>query len=572
MAEKPTYDELKQKVSSLEQETAALKRIKEALTQSEKNLARALDANEAGYYEHSVDNLTGCYFSQKWAEILGYKIEELPSRHKPFPWSWWEERLHPDHRQAILQAYDDFIAGRTDIFKAEFLVRHKSGEWRWIKARAKAVERDEKGRAIAVAATNEDITDHKNMIKSLRASEERYRDLVDHANDLIQAVKSDGSFLYVNRAWRETLGYSEAEVATLSIYDIVHPGNQAKCNKIFQCIADDQRIPKVELALDTKDGREIIVEGNVSCKVVDNEPVFSRAIFRDITKRKKAEKILRKAFEVLENRVKKRTAELASTNTKLQQEIEERKHAEETLRSFAADLEQRNRDLQDFTHTVSHDLQEPLMLIRTFSDRLCVKCNDLLTEQGREYLNRINKASRQMQNLIEGLLKYSRVTTKARPFVAVDLDQVVSEVISDLEMRIEQTGGRIEVGKLNVIEADPLQMHQLLQNLISNALKFHHPGEKPCVKIFSSLPGKKENHDRRISICVQDNGIGFEKKYADRIFSLFQRLQSHHKYEGAGIGLSICKKIVERHSGSISAESGRGQGAKFIINLPLKQK
>src|SRR5919202_6413664 len=183
-----------------------------------------------------------------------------------------------------------------------------------------------------------------------------------------------------------------------------------------------------------------------------------------------------------------------------------------------------------------------------------------------------------MQTLINYLLTPSRIRTKAQPFIPVDLAQVVREVLSDLEVRIEQSKGQVEVDELPTLDADPLQMRQLLQNLIGNALKFHPKVEPPRVRIYSQLlkaedpkPLGNSAKDTLCQICVEDNGIGFDEEYLDRIFNPFQRLHGRNDYEGTGMGLAICRKIVERHNGSITAQSSRGQGSTFIVTLPLKQ-
>ena len=242
------------------------------------------------------------------------------------------------------------------------------------------------------------------------------------------------------------------------------------------------------------------------------------------------------------------------------------------------ELTRSNRELQQFASIASHDLQEPLRKIQAFGNRLKEKYGETLTDQGRDYLERMQNAAQRMQTLIDDLLTLSRITTKAQPFVPVNLTQVTQEVLSDLEVRIQQTEGRVEVGELPTIDADPLQMRQLLQNLISNALKFHRDEEPQVVKIYSQRLENPENHPTEGStvaefcqIIVEDRGIGFDEKYLDRIFNVFQRLHSRSEYEGTGMGLAICRKIAERHGGSLTGKSTPGQGAKFIVTLPIKQ-
>ena len=252
-------------------------------------------------------------------------------------------------------------------------------------------------------------------------------------------------------------------------------------------------------------------------------------------------------------------------------DITERKDGEEKLRRFAEQLERSNSELQNFASVASHDLQEPLRKIQAFGDRLKAKCSDGLGELGLDYLGRMQNAAQRMQILIQDLLKLSRVTSRAQPFERCDLAAIAQAVISDLEVAIEQSGGKIEVGKLPTIDADPLQMRQLFQNLISNGLKFRVPNTPPCVQISgAAIPA--DDGDDLCQLVFTDNGIGFEEKFAEQIFVVFQRLHGRTEFEGTGIGLAVCRKITDRHGGSIVAKSTEGHGAKFIVTLPVKQR
>ena len=256
-------------------------------------------------------------------------------------------------------------------------------------------------------------------------------------------------------------------------------------------------------------------------------------------------------------------------------DITNRKRAEEELKILTANLEVSNRELQDFASVASHDLQEPLRKILAFGDRLKSKCGDTLSEQGQDYLQRMMDAAQRMRNLIDNLLTLSRVSSQGNPIVQVDLAVVAAQVISDLEVAIEQSEGRVEVGELPTIDADATQMRQLLQNLISNALKFHKPDEPIIVKVNSRIFYHYTLHNpegsratRMLEITVEDTGIGFDETYSDRIFKVFQRLHGKDKYAGTGLGLAVCRKIAERHNGTITAKSKPGKGAKFIVTLP----
>ncbi|MGD0231527.1 MAG: CHASE3 domain-containing protein [Syntrophorhabdales bacterium] len=251
-------------------------------------------------------------------------------------------------------------------------------------------------------------------------------------------------------------------------------------------------------------------------------------------------------------------------------DISERKRADEEIKRYASQLELSNRELQDFAFVASHDLQEPLRKIQAFGDRLKTGYSERLDAKGMDFLGRMQSAAVRMQALIQALLTYSRVTTKAQPFSITDLGKIAREVADDLETRMVETGGRLEIGDLPQIEADPTQMRQLIQNLVGNALKFHGD-EKPVVKVYSRKAGQERTRDGRYLIFVEDNGIGFDEKYLDRIFTPFQRLHGREEYEGTGIGLAICRKIVDRHGGSITARSAVGKGTTFIVTLPMKQ-
>jgi PAS domain S-box-containing protein len=313
---------------------------------------------------------------------------------------------------------------------------------------------------------------------------------------------------------------------------------------------------------------------------------FSDRILKDLApvvdslaryiERRRAAEALERAHAELEERVQERTADLANANTAMRQEVAVRKEAEERAQAFAAELQRSNQELERFASVASHDLQEPLRKIQAFGDRLQSKIGDTVDETSREYLIRMRAAAARMRTLINDLLTFSRVGTRALTLARVDLRQEAEQVVSDLENRIQQADGRVELGPLATINADALQMRQLLQNLIANGLKFHRPGVPPVVRVEGRFVGADASNgdsrtERSYEITVSDNGIGFEEAYLDRIFELFQRLHGRNEYEGTGIGLAICRKIVERHGGTITARSSPGQGATFIVNLPYRE-
>ncbi len=262
---------------------------------------------------------------------------------------------------------------------------------------------------------------------------------------------------------------------------------------------------------------------------------------------------------------------LERANVELTDEVTERKRMQEELELLTTKLERSNLELQQFASVASHDLQEPLRKIIVFGGRLSDKAGAELGPQARDYLSRMTNAAERMQSLIRDLLAFSRVATRAEPFQNVNLGSVAREVVGDLEVLIEKTGARVELGELPEIEADPFQVRQLLQNLIANALKFHRRGVAPVVQLQSKPVRDNGPGHPSWEIRVSDNGIGFEEKYVDRIFSPFQRLHGRDEYEGSGMGLAICHRIVERHGGRIAVKSSPGEGSTFILSVPAEQ-
>jgi PAS domain S-box-containing protein len=319
----------------------------------------------------------------------------------------------------------------------------------------------------------------------------------------------------------------------------------------------------------------------------------------DITQQKQTDTTLRRLNETLETRVQDRTIELSQVNQHLKCQLSERKQVEDELRSLTYCLQQSNQELEHFAFIASHDLKEPLRTIHNFSGLLAKRYHHQLDAAGQDYLQRIRRACRRMQTLIDDLLALSQITTQAQPFIPVDLNRIVPNVLLALEAKIQETQAEIKVEPLPTIEADPAQIYQLLQNLISNALKFHG-SNPPDIKIYSQIvvrsmssiqpsdspPAQADSSQADPSqadpsqadpsqtemlcqILVEDQGIGFDEQYLDRIFKPFERLQSHNEYNGTGIGLAICRKIAERHKGSVTAKSKPGYGATFIVSLPM---
>jgi PAS domain S-box-containing protein len=397
----------------------------------------------------------------------------------------------------------------------------------------------------------EDITDRKREEQVLRESEKRLQAIIENLNEGLAISDLSGQLTYFNQPGLEMHGFSSLEEALLKL---------PQFHEMFELSSLDGSVLKFE---------EWPLARVIAGEVLADYEVCLRRTDKDW------QAILGYAGAIVKARNGQPLAFLTITD------MTKRKRVEEKLKLYSAKLERSNGELQDFAQIASHDLHEPLRKILAFGDRLKRKAGESLDEECRDYLQRITSAAARMQSLITDLMTFSRVETKAQTFVAADLGVIAREVSADLETRIEQTGGRIEIEELPTIDADPVQMRQLLQNLIGNSLKYYRAGVPPVIRIYS----QKLNERRRDSITksgcldqkqlcqilVADHGIGFDEKYLDRIFNMFQRLHKKGEYEGTGVGLAICRKIVDRHGGTITARSSPGKGATFVVTLPVKQ-
>lgn len=267
--------------------------------------------------------------------------------------------------------------------------------------------------------------------------------------------------------------------------------------------------------------------------------------------------------------------QLAQSFDQMADEIAERELERDrnvaALKEYTQNLEHSNEELRNFTNVASHDLQEPLRKIQTFGEMLQDRYSGALDSRGLNYLQRVRDSAGRMQLLLSELLTFSRSINRAYQFEKVNLEQVVRQVLIDLDWQVEEKQAIMEVSELPVIEADEVQITQLFQNLISNALKFHSPGKPPEINIYSPYPKNKTDKEGMVEIRIQDNGIGFNEKYLDRIFQPFQRLNTNGEFPGIGMGLTICRKIVDNHGGTITAHSSPGKGTTIVVRLPKKQ-
>ena len=412
----------------------------------------------------------------------------------------------------------------TDVQTTMFLVRQPQTE-----------------RATCLAIVHRQCGDRRRVEQALAESQARKHAILESALDPIITIDSRGVVTEFNRAAEQVFGHPRAKVLGTEPSEILFPpsksaGHHNRIERYLEVGEGSLLGKRIEVTAVRANGETFPAEMAMTISQEQGSPVLTFFV-RDISARKRAE--------------------------------------EEQAR-YAAELERSNSELEQYAYVASHDLQEPLRKIRTFGDRLEVRCGQALDETGRECLTRMQDAAERMQALINGLLTLSRVTTKGQNFVTVDLAHVAGEVVADLEVQIEHVEGRVEVGRLPTIQADAFQMRQLLQNLIGNALKFHRPDETPVVKVegrFVKGRGQRAvggaDDEEQCRIVVEDNGIGFEEKYLDRIFGVFQRLHPRDVYQGTGVGLAICRKIVERHGGTITAQSQPGAGSTFVALLPV---
>lgn len=458
--------------------------------------------------------------------------------------------VKPFNSEILLSKVRVFL--ELDEQKAE-LVRHKAGLETLVSRLEEQIEaRSRTERALQKAhdelerrveeRTGELITSNRQLRQeivereraegALRASEAKYRELVENANSIILRTDAQGNITFFNEFAQEFFGCSEHDALGRNLIDTFIPRGD----------------PPATTLPETVDGCLVHPEWYSLHE--------SEAVCRSGEKR-----WVRWANRPILDDEGRLTGMLSVGN-----DITERKRMEDDLKTYTARLELVNQELQEFAFVASHDLNEPLRKIQTFADRLMNQYRASLDETANDYLTRMASAASRMQALLDALLGYSRVATRTAPFKPTDLAVLAREVVSDLEFLIERRRGGVLVGELPTVEVDPAQIRQLFQNLITNAFKFNRSAE-PAVKVHG-----EPCSDKTCRVFIEDNGIGFDETFLDRIFKPFQRLHGRNSdYEGTGMGLAICRKIVERHSGSITAKSTPGKGTTFIVTLPVKQ-
>lgn len=371
--------------------------------------------------------------------------------------------------------------------------------------------------------------------EQLEASRARYFDLYDLAPVGYLTLNEHGSILEANLTAVTMLGAPKSLLNKNSFTHCVLREDQDIFYRHRRSLFETGAPQVFEIRMRNSNGTQYWarVEARVAQDGESGAPIC-RVVLSDITEPKRMEEEIRRSRDELEQRVRERTAE----------------------------LERRNQELQEFTFVASHDLSEPLGKIQTFGSLLGARNAEHLDEQSRGSISRMIGAADRMRDLLDALLRYSRLETKGQEFGPTRLGDVVRDAISDLEVASRKIEARVEIETLPTVMGDPNQLRQLFQNLISNSLKYHRPDVKTVIKVHAG------EEDGRCGVLVEDNGIGFDQKYVVKIFQPFQRLYGKHEYPGIGIGLAICKKIVDRHGGTITAKSTPGEGSTFIVTFP----
>lgn len=543
-------------LSVLATDVTERKRFEQALREREAHFRMLAEVMPQLVWTSAPDGMLD-FCNSRWLAYTGLSAEEVNA-------DGWAVVLHPDDVAAALEAWRRAsVAGEE--YQMEQRLRSADGSYRWFLVRALPL-RDEQGNVVKWYGTCTDIDDRKQVEEALRASEREYRATFELAGSgKAQADPITWRFLRVNRRFCEITGYSEAELLERTFQDITHPDDlQGELEDAALVLRGERDQWKREKRFVRKDGSIVwvIVTGSL-VHDAEGRPFRAIATVHDITDRKRVEE----EREVLFQALQEERAQLRALNDTLEQRVAERTH---DLTRANRTLEQRNRELQEFAYVALHDLQEPLRKIRAFSSMLQHEYGSRLDAEVQVILERMENAAARMSQLITDLLTFSRVATRTREFKRVDLRAVADEVLTDLEVSVAETGGRVVIEDLCHVEADPLQMRQLLQNLIGNALKFRRDDEPPVVHVRASLHRQRSGPIAFCRIEVEDNGVGFEEKYLERIFAPFQRLHEH-KYSGTGMGLAICRRIAERHGGNITATSEPGKGSCFMVTLPVHQ-
>ncbi|MBS1188787.1 MAG: domain S-box [Rhodocyclaceae bacterium] len=501
----------------------AIKEAQQALAQSEVRLQRVLEGSNDGFWDrHIPSGITT--FSERWAAMLGYDSDAIAPN-----LTSWERLVHPEDLPICRRILAEHLSGQRDRYEAVYRMRHNAGHWVWILARGKAYEWDGEGNPLRMAGTHTDVTVRQLTTEALRLRERTLKAVLEALPIGVWIADANGRIASANAAavalgpgvrYRTLAQDGGGDEAWSTGGKTVTPHDWALAHAIERRERISDQLVEIEFA----DGSKKTVL-NSGLPILDEEgnPLGAIAVNQDMTQWLK-----------LEQDLLRRTQQ----------------------------LEESNRELQQFAYVASHDLQEPLRKVSSFAQLFAKKYCDRLDDTGQTYINFMVDGASRMQILVDDLLHYSRLTRSDRLHREVDMNGVLQGVLTDLQLMIRESGARIEPSPLPAILGDGGQVRALLQNLISNAVKYRAPDRAPQVHIGASVQGSEA------TFWVRDNGIGVDPRYFDRIFVIFQRLHARSEYPGTGIGLAICKKIMDNHGGRIWVESSPGQGATFFFTLP----
>jgi hypothetical protein len=505
------------------------------------NIADAVIGTDTEYYITNWNKGAEETYGWKKEEVIGKKAREI------VPTQFFSE----NDRQTWEQDLNSF-----GQWQGEVLQNRKDGQPITVMASVANV-RDADGKQIGSVAINKDITEQRKAAEQLKESEERFRVLTNTIHQIVWIRGKNGKLEYLNDQWFNITGQTP-EKGLDYWEDMIHPDEKEPLAEQQKRAFQSGEAYQGEYRVRNKNtGTYHWYFYNVQ-PLKDREGNIIRWIgaatdiqhFKDIS-------------VVLEQQVQERTTELQHLNVALEQQ------AEELWRS--------NEDLQQFAHVASHDLKEPLRKIKTYGSRLSDEYGHLLPAQARSFLEKMDLAASRMASMIDGVLGYSMIGTAEQIIEMVDLNDLMEQVENDLEISIHQKRAVIQYEQLPVINGIAILLYQLFYNLINNALKFSKAGVPPVITFSSRMVkgAEMENilalapESEYAEIIISDNGIGFDQVYAERIFKTFTRLNAKDKYEGTGLGLSLCKKIVHRHHGLISATGRPGEGASFKVILPV---
>lgn len=495
------------------------------MEESEKRFRALVNASSDFVYRMNAD----------WTVMRSLEtLDSYASEGEPVS-NWINSYIHPDDRKKALKLISEAIDNKS-IFQLEHRVLNANGTIGWNFSRVVPIL-DDNNTIIEWFGAASDITSQKEVQQIINESAENFRQLADLVPQIIWTSRPDGFIDYYNKRWYEYTNLKENEYGDSSWISVLHP--------------DDIELVKDNWYESIQSGNFYQLEFRLKDSVTGEYRWFlSKAVpIRD------ASGAITKWFGTCTDIHEQKTA-----TEKLEVLINER----------TRELQRSNEDLQQFAHVASHDLKEPVRKIKTFISRLEDNLEGKLDDSAKKFIDRIHVASDRMFNMIEGVLAYSKINADQQKPTVVDLNEVLKNIETDLEVSLQKTGGEIYYDNLPVLEGAQVLLYQLFYNLINNSIKFAKDDVPVKVKLSSKII-KQQDNDFAV-ITVEDNGIGFNENQAERIFETFTRLNSKDSYEGTGLGLSLCKKIVERHAGTITASGSPYNGAVFTIVLPLKQE